>query len=434
MNTATDKTTTLEGLSSVVSSLIPNTDKASAITSAIENFCSQFDELKDQALQIEVNAPDQTKEMKAAKELRLSIRRERLAATDVIKSKREEVKARMADDKAEDTAWLRLLQYLEDQMKPLEESLEKKEKFAELYAIEQMQKKRTERGEIMAEYAEYFPVIGIDLGVHTDEEFDTLVQTAKGAKESTLKRQEEERIAKEKEQKEEQERKEAQQKLDARRNTVARIPMVLQEDHYFDEVSEISITLSDFNSFTDEEFERTINHIKQNRADVIQKQNERKEVLRQRQSDIISLGFNWNSVNKGYESDFKDSDNEIYFFPVGVIEDDNVYQTEFDKAKDWIEKVKASIQAAAEVIPVPQPEPKSERAYAYVEEPTSDIKLATDKEMIQHFLSKAKELSDLMRKALPHFQTDEGKRVCSSGANLMDKVSVYLETTGSKLQ
>lgn len=126
---------------------------ASEITEKI----TSWDKLAD----IEVTSVEQIQEMKTADENRLSVKRDRLVVEHFTKSKREAVQGKMSSFKKEDTAWLRLNQYVEKKAKDLEDKLKIQAEFKERFEKEQRENLKTEQFEKLSavcEHAASFPL------------------------------------------------------------------------------------------------------------------------------------------------------------------------------------------------------------------------------------------------------------------------------------
>lgn len=157
---------------------------------------------------IVITSPDEVGKMKMAKEGRLTLKNMRLEAEKVVKTKRDEVKFRMANDILEDKLWLKAGQMMEATFKNLETKLEEKEKFAERWKADQEEKLRAERTDLIQPYSDFLPY-GLNFGTMTEEDFQKTFLGSKlqsEAKKAEDKRIEDERVAKEKAEAEERER------------------------------------------------------------------------------------------------------------------------------------------------------------------------------------------------------------------------------------
>jgi hypothetical protein len=127
-------------------------EKKNIVSGILQPFFAKADEWKSQVETIVITDPSQTDKMALAKTGRLQLKNIRLEAEKLIKNQREIVKSRMADDVLEDKLWLRSGQIMEAVFKNLETKLEDKEKFAERWEAEQIEKRRVERSALLAEY------------------------------------------------------------------------------------------------------------------------------------------------------------------------------------------------------------------------------------------------------------------------------------------
>jgi hypothetical protein len=127
-------------------------EKKNVVNGLLQPFFAKAEEWKTQVESIVITDPTQTDKMALAKTGRLQLKNFRLEAEKLIKAQREIVKTRMADDVLEDKLWLRSGQIMEAVFKNLETKLEEKEKFAERWEAEQIEKRRVERSALLAEY------------------------------------------------------------------------------------------------------------------------------------------------------------------------------------------------------------------------------------------------------------------------------------------
>lgn len=164
--------------------------KKNVVNGLLQPFFAKAEEWKTQVDTIVITDPTQTDKMALAKTGRLQLKNFRLEAEKLVKSQRETIKARMADDVLEDKLWLRSGQIMEAVFKNLETKLEEKEKFAERYQAELEEKLRAERTQILSEYGQ--PEIP-GLGKMLQDQFDMYISGVK-AKFEADKKAEEERI------------------------------------------------------------------------------------------------------------------------------------------------------------------------------------------------------------------------------------------------
>ncbi len=170
---------------------------AIALQNAFEGLFIKAQEWERIAKSIVVTNPTQLTEMKKARETRLELRAIRVEADKVRKKLKE-------DSLRYGKAVQGVYNVIEYFIAPLEEHLEKQEKYAENIEKERQEKLKNERAEILSQYAQYLPPFG-DLGKMADFEFERLLdigkEQEKKAKEEEEKRkkEEEERISKERE-------------------------------------------------------------------------------------------------------------------------------------------------------------------------------------------------------------------------------------------
>ena len=169
--------------------------KQNQIAETLGAFFNKAAEWDDTIKSIVITSPEETGKMKMAKEGRLTLKNMRLEAEKIVKSKRDEVKYRMANDVLEDKLWLKAGQMMEATFKNLETKLEEKEKFAERWEAEQKEKLKQSR------LAELLPLgfqyeNGFDLGNMSEQMYQSLkvgLETAKKEKEEAERKAEEER-------------------------------------------------------------------------------------------------------------------------------------------------------------------------------------------------------------------------------------------------
>lgn len=145
----------------------------------------------------------QVDKMEIAKRLRLNLKDCRIELRDLIKLKRDEVQARMANDTMEDKLLLKAFQMAEIVFKNLETKAEEKENFGARYLATERENLRLTREAECKPYEEYMPS-GLNLGNMSEEYY---LKTLKGARlqlEDKI-RQDELREAQEKKDKEEKE-------------------------------------------------------------------------------------------------------------------------------------------------------------------------------------------------------------------------------------
>lgn len=171
---------------------------------------------------IVVTSEDDVESMKAAKANRLSIKSERVETEKFIKAARTIVQARMAEDKAEDTAWLKISQLTEAKAKAIEAHLEEQEKFAEKAQEARAKKVYEERYAKLAEVCDDPDIDPSDypLAEMTDKAFEAIYNGFVAAKKQKIEREaENERLRAEAEALELQRQEEEAEKL-AKRNAL----------------------------------------------------------------------------------------------------------------------------------------------------------------------------------------------------------------------
>lgn len=169
----------------------------------LENFTAFFEDAKQweiKAKTIVVTQETQVAEMEQAKEARLALKRIRLDA----EAKRKELKEKsLREGKAIDG----IANVIKALVVPIEEYLEKQEKFIENLKEQRLETMRANRSALLANYIENPDFY--DLKNMSEEGFDTLVENSKiafMAKKKAEREEEENRIKKEVEDKKEQER------------------------------------------------------------------------------------------------------------------------------------------------------------------------------------------------------------------------------------
>lgn len=173
--------------------------KQNQIVEALGQFFNKVPEWEQMISGIVITDPSEVGKMKMAREARLSLQKTRTSAKKFVDDKRNEVKARMANDVLEDKLWLKLFQIMEATFKNLEGKAEEKEKFAERWEAENKERLRIERTELLSPYVEDVSIY--PLGDFNEESFKNLLNGQKLAYEARIeaeKKAEQERIAKEK--------------------------------------------------------------------------------------------------------------------------------------------------------------------------------------------------------------------------------------------
>ena len=119
--------------------------KQNEIAESLNRFFNEASKWNETIATIVITDPSEVGKMKMAREGRLTLKNYRLEAEKIVKSKRDDVKIKMADFTLEDKLWLRAGQMMEATFKNLESKLEEKEKFAERWETEQKAKLKAER-------------------------------------------------------------------------------------------------------------------------------------------------------------------------------------------------------------------------------------------------------------------------------------------------
>ncbi|TGM17277.1 hypothetical protein EHQ90_07810, partial [Leptospira stimsonii] len=164
-----------------------------SLTKSFVEFLSQADEWESRKTELLVTDASQTKEMKAAKEARLTLKKIRVNAEHTRKRLKQDS---LQKGKAIDS----IAKIINEKIEPLETYYEAQEKFVEIEEAKRIQKLRDERIPKLAPYVEnvaYFDLVNM-----TESAFQDLVLSSKSASEAKAekeKKDNEERIAKEQE-------------------------------------------------------------------------------------------------------------------------------------------------------------------------------------------------------------------------------------------
>lgn len=194
-----EQITEISPLDEVVKSSGLATAKQNEIGNALGSFFAKASEWNATIQSIVITSPDEVGKMKMAREGRLTLKNLRLEAKAIVTSKRDTVKARMADDVLEDKLWLKAGQMMEATFNNLETKLEEKEKFAERWEANRKAELKAKRDEELTIYSEFVP-FGLNLGELSQEDYDKLFNGAKLQSEARIeaeKKAEAERKAKE---------------------------------------------------------------------------------------------------------------------------------------------------------------------------------------------------------------------------------------------
>jgi hypothetical protein len=183
------KTTEPEALVKVVqeAGLAESTGKS--LLNSFVPFIEQLEQWKEKAKNLVVTAEDQKEEMQQARDARIALKGLRVAAD----KKRKELKE---DSLRYGRAVQGVYNVIEYEIKPIEEHLEKQEKFVELQEEKRKLELQLQRQAKIEPLQEYFPE-GIDLAVINDDAFEKLLamaQTQKEKVEEDIRKAEEERV------------------------------------------------------------------------------------------------------------------------------------------------------------------------------------------------------------------------------------------------
>lgn len=192
----------------VLANQVPATKKDEVLT-VLNQIFDGTAEWERQVDAIEVKGIDDKMSISLAEAARKNAKNARLNGEKIFDKKREEVQARMADDKLEDALWLKSKQIMQLKFKHIEEKAEQKSKYAEIAEAKRKADLKAARELELQPYAEFVSFGFIDLANMNDEAYANLLNGAKlqlQAKLDAEKKAEEERIAKEKAEAEERER------------------------------------------------------------------------------------------------------------------------------------------------------------------------------------------------------------------------------------
>lgn len=192
----TDLETTNSGVLALVKGSQLPTEKSSRIIEGLQTFLSGISSYEQTAATIVVTDPEDARGMKAAREIRLTVRDIRLKCADYVKAERAKVQARMADDKLEDGVLLKSLQIIEQTAKNIEAKLEHQEKFKERWEHDRRVQLRQERAAIIEPYRAYLPNYA-DLSDFSIQDFEKIIEHGKVSQRMEQERIEAERKAEE---------------------------------------------------------------------------------------------------------------------------------------------------------------------------------------------------------------------------------------------
>ena len=183
---------TITDLTKVTSENKLNGSSASELQAAFMPYFEKASEWRDKASGIKVTSLAQTDEMRRAREARLALRDIRI---NTEKTRKELKEDSLRTGKAID-GMANVIKFL---IEPIEEYLEKQEKYGEMLRIHQQNEYRDMRTHEAGKYIHDFPQT-VDLGVISDEEFAKYLHFAKAqfdAREAAAKQLERERIDRE---------------------------------------------------------------------------------------------------------------------------------------------------------------------------------------------------------------------------------------------
>jgi hypothetical protein len=171
-----------------------NPSIGSRIAMQMAVFFQAADEYRATSDSIVINSIDEVDKMKLADDVRLALKRKRLSATALIKSERDSLKVKMADDILHDKLLLHIGKMIEATMGNIETALEQKSKYRELYMEQVRQDRNVVRTPIFGELGIDIPSFDY-LGM-SDNEFELWISgVRKQVEDDKLKaKQEEERL------------------------------------------------------------------------------------------------------------------------------------------------------------------------------------------------------------------------------------------------
>lgn len=161
-------------------------ERKQEIAKTLGKFFDKALEWEDTINSIKITSPTEEGKMKVAKEQRLALKKMRLDASKRVKAKRDIMKAKMADDKLEDTLWLRAGQMIDATFKNLETKAEHNETFKIRWEAEEKRKLKEARDKEIEPLSEFIP-FGIDYSEMPEAEFRKLVDIAKEAQARKIK-------------------------------------------------------------------------------------------------------------------------------------------------------------------------------------------------------------------------------------------------------
>ena len=165
------ETITITDLTKVTAENKLNSASANDLQAAFMPYFEQASEWRDKAAGIKVTSLAQTAEMRKAREARLALRDIRI---NTEKTRKELKEDSLRTGKAID-GMANVIKFL---IEPIEEYLEKQEKYGEMLRIHQQNEYRDMRTHEAGKYIQDFPQ-SVDLGLISDEEFAKLLHFAK---------------------------------------------------------------------------------------------------------------------------------------------------------------------------------------------------------------------------------------------------------------
>lgn len=165
------ETTAMNELLPVVAETKVDSEIQQMLLDRFSLFLEQAATWKQRASELVVTDISQTHEMKMAREARLALREIRLAADKTRKELKE-------DSLRYGRAVQSVYNVIELSIKPIEEHLERQEKFKELYELQQREALRIEREALAKDYRQYM-IANINLGEITETDFNNMLNGAK---------------------------------------------------------------------------------------------------------------------------------------------------------------------------------------------------------------------------------------------------------------
>jgi len=298
------------------SGLIITDPNVKAVLDAAVNTISQLKEWQAKAKEIQVLDHTDKKGMKAAGDIRKEVKREKSGGKKFVDAKRKEVQALMQKYKVEDTAWLKIQQYIDEEASKIEDALAEKENTLKRYEEEQLKlltEKRVSELQKLVEDASLYPV-----GSMTEDAFNNLIDALK-AKKIADEKAEEERIKRQaQEERDREELEEFNKKISELKayefiDGCKEVIGTLTKDNYRESFDNVLKQVKVLKANKDEEDLKTRKAAE--KAKFEKEEAERKQKRAQmRQNEILSLGFTWQ--NKMFNLEYKN------FKPVQITPED----------------------------------------------------------------------------------------------------------------